>query len=55
LYSEYADRGQGFQILGCFWPLPTGHVTQRMCIGHFFGRKRFRIGTPLPILWSRDQ
>jgi len=26
-------------------PLPTGHVTQRMRIVHFFGRKRFTMGT----------
>jgi len=26
-------------------PLPTGHMTQRMRIGHFFARKRFTMGT----------
>ena len=26
-------------------PLPTGHVTQRMRIGHFFAEKRFTMGT----------
>jgi len=26
-------------------PLPTGHVTQRMRMGHFFDRKRFTMGT----------
>ena len=34
-------------------PLPTGHVTQRMRIGHFFARKRFTMGTPqskLPLI-----
>jgi len=25
--------------------LPTGHVTPRMRIGHFFARKRFTMGT----------
>jgi len=34
-------------------PLPTGHVTLRMRNGHFFGRKRFTMGTPqskLPLI-----
>jgi len=26
--------GKSVQIFGCFWPLPTGHVTQRMRNGH---------------------
>jgi len=34
MYSEQANRGQNFQIFGCFWPLPAGHVTQRTRNGH---------------------
>jgi len=45
LYSEQANRGQGIQIFGSFWPLPTGHVAQRMRNGIFFARKRFTMGT----------